>query len=373
MDRRQFLRSIASFASLMVLKKIPLHGLDRVENSSQMIPFHRAKFYEKIADGIIQCLLCPHHCKLQKDQIGICRTRISDGNDLYTLAYNNPIALHLDPIEKKPLYHFFPTSKILSLGTAGCNFRCLNCQNYSISQVSPRDVSSLNYTPEQIVNTAIELNVKFIAYTYTEPTVFYEYMYDIAKLAHAHGIKNVMITNGYIEEEPLNQLLENMDAFNIDLKSFNKQTYRKLCGGDLDAVLRTIKKVHQSKRWLEITNLMVTDYTDNLDEFSQMIDWLLENGFAEVPLHISRFFPAYKLSHSRPTDISIIKKARQIAIEKKISYVYTGNIPGDEGQNTYCPSCKSLLIERNYYNVRLVNISNGACLTCGQKIPGVWK
>lgn len=373
MDRRHFLRTIAGMASLLLLKKIPLHALEQIENTTPMNNVHKAKFYEKLTDGIVQCLLCPHHCKLQKDQMGICRTRISDGNDLYTLAYNNPIALHLDPMEKKPLYHFFPAQKILSLGTAGCNFRCLNCQNYSISQVSPRDVSSLNYTPEQIVDTAIELKVKFIAYTYTEPTVFYEYMYDIARLASSKGIRNVMITNGYIEEKPLKELLEYMDAFNIDLKSFNKQTYRKLCGGELDDVLRTIKTVHQSGRWLEITHLMVTDYTDKLDEFSQMVDWLIDNGFAEVPLHISRFFPAYKLSNSRPTDTSIIQKARQLALEKKIAFVYTGNFADDQGQNTYCPSCKSLLIQRNYYDVRLINIASGVCRLCGKSIPGVWK
>jgi pyruvate formate lyase activating enzyme len=372
MDRRDFLRLLTGLAGLSCLNRVPLHALEKIGSMQEDPPLHEAMFYEQYAEGIVLCKLCPHSCKLQNGQIGICRTRTSDGTKLYTLAYGNPVALHLDPMEKKPLYHFYPGSAILSLGTAGCNFRCLNCQNYSISQVSPKDISSLSYTPEAIVETALELGSKFIAYTYTEPTVFYEFMFDTAKLAQKKGIKNVMITNGYIQPEPLDLLLTVMDAFNIDLKAFNKQTHRKLTGGELEPVLSSLKQVHKSGRWLEITNLMVTGYTDKLDEFTQMVDWLLENDFASVPLHISRFFPAYKLANSTPTDVHIIEQARQIAIEKGIKFVYTGNIPTDPGQNTYCPTCQTLLIERQYYNTQVKHLVGGKCEKCGTEIPGVW-
>lgn len=373
MDRRDFLRLLTGLASLSCLNRVPLHALEKITKMNEEHKLHEALFYEPFGEGIVLCKLCPHSCKLQQGQQGICRTRVSDGNKLYTLAYGNPVALHLDPMEKKPLYHFFPGSPILSLGTAGCNFRCLNCQNYSISQASPKDIPSLSYSPEDIVKTAIKLGSQFIAYTYTEPTVFFEYMYDTAKLSQRHGIKNVMISNGYIQPEPLNMLLEVIDAFNIDLKAFNKQTYRKLIGGELEPVLSTLQQIRASGKWLEITHLMVTGYTDKLDEFSLMVDWLLDKGFEQVPLHISRFFPAYKLSNAEPTDIRIINQARQHALEKGIKFVYTGNIPSDPGQKTYCPKCKAILIDREGYQTRIIHLVDGKCDVCGTPIPGVWK
>lgn len=332
----------------------------------------KARYFEVLPDNSVKCLLCPHACILKNGQAGICHTRINEEGTLYTKAYGNPVAVHLDPIEKKPLYHFLPASKVLSFGTAGCNFRCLNCQNADISQVAPDDISTLDYSPEKLVKTAIEHKSEGIAFTYTEPTVFFEYMYDTAALAQKAGLKTMMISNGFINTEPLTDLIMVMDAFNIDLKSFNDSTYKTLCGGQLSPVLNTIKTIRDSGKWLEITNLMVTGYTDKPEEFSSMIDWLVENNLNDVPLHISRFFPAYKLMDSQPTSLTEIENAYNIAVAAGIQYVYTGNIRNEAHENTLCPECGNLLVKREGYIAEVTGMKENKCSKCGQIIPGVW-
>ncbi len=332
----------------------------------------KARYSEELPDGLVKCLLCPHGCTLKNGQSGICRTRINEDGILYTKAYGNPIAVHLDPIEKKPLFHFLPAAKVLSFGTAGCNFRCLNCQNADISQVAPDDISVLDYSPEKLVKAAREHSSDGIAFTYTEPTVFFEYMYDTAALAQKAGLKTMMISNGYINQEPLKELIKVMDAFNIDLKSFSDSTYKTLCGGRLNPVLETIKTIRDSGKWIEITNLMVTGYTDKADEFSEMVAWLVDNNFSEVPLHISRFFPAYKLIDSQPTSLSAIEKGFDIAVNAGLKYVYTGNIRNEAHENTSCPDCGNLLVKREGYTTKVSGMTENKCNKCGRIIPGVW-
>ncbi len=276
--------------------------------------------------GSVVCLLCPHNCVLKEGQKGICRTRVNHNGKLYTLAWNNPCSICIDPIEKKPLYHFMPGTQIFSLAIAGCNMRCLNCQNCAISQVSPNAIQSYNLTAKEIVDKAIEHKTESIAYTYTEPTVYFEYMLEIAKEARSRGIKNVMVSNGYINNEPLLELCKYLDAANIDLKTFDSAMHLKLTGAKLQPVLETLKILKKAEVWLEITHLIIPGYSDNLDVFKEMCQWLVNEGFSETPLHINRFFPQYKLSNSHPTPLVTIKAAEKIAKECGLKHVYIGNI-----------------------------------------------
>ena len=318
-------------------------------------------------------MLCPSECDIKPDDVGICRTRINYGNKLYSIAYGNPCAVHIDPIEKKPLYHFYPKSRALSIATAGCNLACLNCQNWTISQFSPKDTKNYDLMPDKTVEMCISEGCKSIAYTYSEPIAFYEYTYDTAKLAHEKGIKNVIVSAGYINEKPLRNWCKYIDAANIDLKSFDNDIYMELIGGTLQPVLNTLKILKEEGVWLEITNLIVPGWTDNLDMIKKMCDWLYDNELYEYPLHFSRFHPTYKLSQLPSTPASTLERARKIALESGIKYVYIGNVPGHSAENTYCPECKKLLIERKGFRIISNNIINSTCKFCGEKISGVWK
>jgi pyruvate formate lyase activating enzyme len=289
---------------------------------------------------------------------------------LYSLAYGRPCAMNVDPIEKKPLYHFLPGSKAFSIATAGCNFTCLNCQNYHISQVRPSSAND-EVLPEDVVESCLATQCQSIAYTYTEPTVFYEYMFDIAHLAREAGIRNVMVSNGYINAGPLKKLIPLLDAANIDLKSLDDEVYRTLNGGSLKPVLNTLRILKEHGVWIEITHLIVSTYTDRLDNIKRLCEWLVSNGFAEFPIHFSRFFPTYKLGHLRPTPVEVLKQAREIALKAGCKYVYVGNIH-DTDSNTYCPHCKKLVIERMGYWVGQMKVTDGKCPYCGASIAGVW-
>jgi len=374
MEKREFLKRMMALSVAAVATPIISFGKINPGQNSKPKNMIKARYFEEMkALGAVKCLLCPHGCILKEGQTGICRTRTMESGTLYTKAYGNPVAVHVDPIEKKPLYHFLPASKVLSFGTAGCNFRCLNCQNDDISQVSPDEAASLDYSPEKIVQTALDLNSDGVAFTYTEPTVFFEYMFDTAALAHKAGLKTLMISNGYINSEPLKELLPVIDAFNIDLKAFDDSIYRNLCGGQLEPVLNTLKTIKESGKWLEITNLMVTGFTDDEAGFRKIIEWLNENDFNEVPLHISRFFPAFKLMDSQPTSVSAIESAYTIAKQEGIQFVYTGNLRNEAHEDTICPSCKHPLVTRSGYTAKVVGMTDDKCSECGKVIPGVWK
>lgn len=331
-----------------------------------------ALFYVKAADGG-QCTKCPHECLLNKSEAGICRNRVNYNDKLYTIAYGNPCAVHIDPVEKKPLFHFLPSTKAFSIAVAGCNLRCLNCQNWQISQFSPKETENIDLPPEQVVEQCKENNCESIAYTYSEPNTFYEYAFDTASIARQRGIKNIWKSAGYINEEPLRKLCKVLDAANIDLKGFDESIYRKLNGASLAPVLQTLKVFKDEGVWLEITNLVVPTWTDDFDIIQKMCKWLNNNGLSDCPLHFSRFTPLYKLNQLPLTPVATLKKARDIALKSGIKYVYIGNVPGLQAENTYCHSCGRLIIERRGYTILQNNLVEGVCKYCKAKIPGVWK
>jgi pyruvate formate lyase activating enzyme len=321
----------------------------------------------------IKCKLCPQACDIAEEETGDCHTRVNVKGKLYSIAYGNPCAVNVDPIEKKPLYHFFPSSTAFSIATAGCNLACLNCQNWSISQASPRDTRNYDLMPEDAVRDCKSYNCKSIAYTYTDPVAFYEYAFDTARIARSQGIKNVFISAGYINEQPLREICQVLDAANIDLKSFSDEIYEMLNAGTLEPVLNSLKIFHEEGVWLEITNLLVPEWTDDFDMIRKMCDWLYDNDLYDYPLHFSRFHPQYKLTKLPPTPYEILEKARNIALEAGMNHVYIGNVPGTEAENTFCPACKKLVIERKGYRIVTDNLKNGHCGNCGEKIAGVWE
>ncbi len=331
-----------------------------------------AHYYTKTEKGVI-CGLCPNACLIKPSDKGACQTRVNYKNDLYAINYGNPCSINIDPIEKKPLYHFFPESTAFSLATAGCNFHCLNCQNWQISQVSPFDTKNYDLFPKDVVAYAKKNDCKSIAYTYTEPVVFYEYAYDTAKLAREAGIKNVFISNGYINEIPLRKICKYIDAANINLKGFKDDIHRKLNGGMLEPVKKSLKIFKEEGVWLEITNLIVPSWTDDLDMIKAMCEWLYDEGFSECPLHFSRFFPMYKLTQLPTTPVDVLNKAHDIAIAAGIKYVYVGNVPGTEYDDTYCPKCHKKLVERKGYTIISNHIKDKKCGFCGEKINGIWQ
>jgi pyruvate formate lyase activating enzyme len=330
-----------------------------------------AMFQEETARGIM-CRICPNECVLKEGELSKCNNRKVHNSILYTMAFGNPCSVNIDPIEKKPLYHFLPGSRAYSIATAGCNLVCLNCQNWTISQTSPDKTRNYDLMPEKVVEECIKNNCSSIAYTYSEPTTFYEYVYETATLAKKAGIKNIIKSNGYINAEPMKKLCSVIDAANIDLKAFSESTYLKLTGGKLQPVLDTLKVYRDMGVWLEITNLVVPTWTDNLDDIRSMCRWLSDNGFKNTPIHFSRFYPIHKLEQLPPTPVEILNSAARIAFEEGLKYVYTGNVPGNEMSNTKCPSCNSIILVRQGYRIASNTITGGKCNKCGFKIDGVW-
>jgi len=330
-----------------------------------------ADYYDSQGSSV-QCLLCPNMCVISDENRGVCRVRVNKKGVLHTIAYGNPCSVNIDPIEKKPLYHFLPSSTSFSIATGGCNFRCLNCQNWSISQFSPEDLNNYDLMPEKVVQAAYNNKCSSIAYTYSEPSVFYEYMIDTQRIAVKQGIKGVWVTNGYLNEAPLEQLCEFIHGANIDLKAFNEDVYRKLTSGTLEPVLRTLKHLKSNNVWFEVTNLIVPSWSDSLDMITEMCKWLYENIGPDYPIHFSRFKPAYKLKNIHSTPINTLEKAWKIAKDNGLHHVYIGNVPGSDKQNTYCPDCSRPVIVRKGYLISEIHISNGFCDSCGGKIAGVW-
>lgn len=329
-----------------------------------------AMYQEQSAKGVV-CMICPNECTLNEGELSDCRNRIVRKSKLYTMAFGNPCAVNVDPVEKKPLYHFLPGSSAYSIATAGCNLACLNCQNWTISQTSPDKTRNFDMPPEKVVEEAMAAGCRSIAYTYSEPVTFYEYVLETSKIARQNGIKNIMVSNGYIKEQPLRQLCRYIDGANIDLKSFSDSTYLKLNGGKLQPVLDALKIYREEKVWLEITNLIVPGWTDKPDEIRKMCSWLAGNGFRDTPLHFSRFHPQYKLEHLPPTPAGILSKAVEIARGEGLRYVYLGNMPGSGVDDTVCPSCGVSVVDRSGYRIVSNRISKGRCI-CGAMIPGVW-
>jgi pyruvate formate lyase activating enzyme len=328
-------------------------------------------FYEITPRGV-RCLVCPNECTLKPGEESVCRNRVHLDNKLYSIAYGNPCAVQVDPVEKKPLLHFLPGSQTYSIATAGCNFACLNCQNYTISQTSPKKTSNYDLMPGRVLEECLKNRCRSISYTYSEPITFYEYVYDTSVLARKEGIRNILVSNGYINEVPLRKLCKVLDAANIDLKSFSETTYLKLNAGKLQPILNCLKIMQEENVWLEITNLVIPGWTDDLDMIKKMCEWLTSNNLENCPLHFSRFQPLYKLTQLPPTPLAVLEKAREIALNAGMRYVYVGNVPISESVHTYCPKCKKRIVERRGYLITDNLIQKGRCSNCGELIAGVW-
>lgn len=287
---------------------------------------NECRYYKRLEDGAVKCELCPHGCRIGDGKTGICRSRRNHGGRLVSEVYGKPCALAIDPVEKKPLYHFHPGTTCLSLACTGCNFRCLNCQNHDISQVAPEDVDHYLLTPEQVVALCLKHRCPGIAYTYTEPLTYIEYVGDTARLAHEQGLWNILVTAGYVNPQPLADLLPYIDAANVDLKSFSDDIYRRVSGGRLQPVLDTILAMRDAGVWIELTNLVIPGVNDDLQMIRDMCRWMVDNHLSEAPLHFSRFFPRYKMQDLSPTPLHTLKEAKRIAQEEGIQHVYLGNV-----------------------------------------------
>ena len=332
-----------------------------------------ARYYDKLNDKQVQCQLCPRQCIISEGRRGTCRIRENREGKLYTLSYGKVCALNIDPIEKLPLYHVQPGSPRLNLATAGCNLSCRNCQNWQLSQRTPEEVESSYLSPEEVVNKALAEGVSFISFTYTEPTIFYEYMFDICQLAKSAGLKTLLNTNGFINPKPLEELLQYLDAVNIDLKGFTPEFYVENCSAELEPVLRSLKLVREEGVHLEIVNLMIPTLNDDMEKIKEMCLWIKENLGTDVPLHFTRFFPAYKLVRLSPTPVETLEQARDIALEVGLEYVYIGNVPGHVANSTFCPQCGRTLIERIHFSIISNRIEEGRCPFCSCQILGIWE
>ena len=330
--------------------------------------------YHKLKENKVQCTACRHKCTIDDDKNGLCGVRQNKGGKLYLAVYGKASSVNVDPIEKKPMYHFLPGSHIFSIGTLGCNFSCDFCQNFDISQATKNN-NIRNYghelSPKKIVDTCIKENIKSIAFTYNEPTVFFEYAYDTMKLAKRHGIKNVFVSNGYESDEAIELMKGPLDGINIDLKSFNDEFYKKVCKARLDKVLETIKKVHKSGIWLEITTLVIPGQNDSNEELKKIAEFIF-NIDRNIPWHITAFHPDYRMTSLPVTELSALKKAYSIGKKAGLKYVYTGNVIDNTFSNTYCHKCNHLLIRRVGYNTIIEDFEKGKCNKCAAIIPGIW-
>lgn len=335
----------------------------------------KAYLWTPLEDKKVKCNLCSHRCVIKDGGRGICAVRENSNGVLNTLVYNRLIARNIDPIEKKPLYHFLPGTLSYSVATVGCNFRCKFCQNADIAQM-PSDhggmIMGKPVTPQAVVTAAESGGCRSIAYTYTEPTVFFELAYETARLAHQRGIRNVFVTNGYMTAEALEMILPYLDAANVDLKAYTQKYYRELCGADIKHVKETLRRMRSLGVFVEITTLIIPGLNDNPDELAELAEFIATEIGPGTPWHISRFHPTYKLMDYPPTPVETLGAARDIGLSAGLKYVYTGNVPGDTGENTFCWSCGAAAIERWGFQVRKIHIDSGQCSQCGAVLDGVW-
>ena len=331
-----------------------------------------AMCYEREVGGVVRCGLCRFRCLIKEGNRGICAVRENRGGTLYTLVYGMLCTEQIDPIEKKPLFHVLPGSRSYSIATAGCNFHCRHCQNYTISQVH-RDaaIQGVDRSPQEIVQKAIAGNCRSIAYTYTEPTIFFEFAYDTARLARQAGLTNIFVTNGYISKEALAMIAPYLDAANIDLKGFSEGFYRDVVHARLSEVLDSIIEYRSQGIWVELTTLIIPGLNDSEEEMQGIASFIVSHLGVDTPWHVSQFYPTYELTDRPRTPVETLRRAREIGRAAGLRYVYEGNVPGEGGENTWCPSCSSLLIERYGFAIGMNRIRNGACPACGAAIAGI--
>jgi len=385
MDRRSFLGTVAASACL---GPVACKGVERgagegggrffralapaSAQAEERDNLHEASYYKMLENKEIQCLLCPRKCTVGDSERGYCGVRENRGGVYYTLVYERPCSVHTDPIEKKPLYHYHPGSRAFSLATAGCNMNCKYCQNWEISQVRPEQVRSHEMSARECVRQARLSGARSIAYTYTEPVVFWEYMRDIAAAGRSQGVPSVMISAGYVEQQPLRDLLPLLDAVKIDLKAFSNDFYRTVCRGELGPVLETLRTIKGSGVWLELVYLVLPTMNDDPAEVAALCQWIRSELGPEVPIHFTRFHPVYLMKNLPPTPVSTLERLHGIARAQGLFFSYVGNVPGHPAEHTFCPGCGKLLVRRTGYNVRTEGLKDGKCAGCGRAIPGVW-
>lgn len=374
MNRRTFLeKSACAACALAGAGTLDLVQPLRVFAGSEKEDLVEARYYEKLEHRKIKCKLCPRECVIDDQERGYCGVRENRGGTYYTLIYGHPCTAHIDPIEKKPLFHFLPGTNAFSIATVGCNVLCKFCQNWEISQARPEQVQSFNLPPQKVGQSAKENHCASIAYTYTEPVIFTEYMHDTALQGREQGVKSVMISNGYIQAEPMKDLCKVLDAVKIDLKGYTERFYKKLVSGKLKPVLDTLVLLKSEGMWTEIVYLVIPGQNDDKTELRNLSKWIYNELGTDTPIHFTRFYPQFRLKNLPPTPIKTLQNARHIALDAGLHFVYTGNVPGDPGENTYCPSCNTLLIRRIGYSIVEMNIKNGTCPKCHTKIAGVWE
>lgn len=378
MKRRTFIRCIGCGATVAASQTSLLpEFLGGLQNAmafdyTRKLSSVEARHYKKRDEGGVECGICPRHCYVTDLERGYCGVRENRADTYYTLVYGLSCSLNIDPIEKKPLFHFLPRTTALSIATAGCNVNCKFCQNWEISQVRPEQLDNLDLPPQTLVDLCLQRRVPTIAYTYSEPVIFYEYMYDTAELGHRNGIKSVMITGGYIEQQPLAELIPHLDAIKVDLKSIREDYYRDVVGGELQPVLDRLVQMKQAGIWLELVYLVVPTLNDTDEEFTELARWIKGNLGVDTPIHFSRFFPQYLLKNLPPTPEKTLEKAYDICRAEGLEYVYLGNLRGHKAESTYCPKCGKILIGRRGYSIFEYNLEGNVCKFCGREIPGLF-
>ncbi|MDZ7330515.1 MAG: AmmeMemoRadiSam system radical SAM enzyme [candidate division KSB1 bacterium] len=372
--RRHFIKTMTQASAACAL--LPALGSSIARTTPQQSSKSKlteARYYEKLPNRKIKCVLCPRECVIDDQETGYCGVRENHGGTYYTLVYGRPCSANVDPIEKKPLFHFLPGTLAFSIATVGCNVLCKFCQNWQISQARPDQVPSYELSPQAIAQYARDTQSRSIAYTYTEPVIFTEYMYDCAEQGHRLNIKSVMISNGYIKAQPMKDLSRVLDAVKIDLKAYTEKFYQEMVSGHLQPVLDTLVLLKQENMWTEIVYLMIPTLNDNPKELQQMCQWIVKELGPDVPIHFTRFHPEYRLKNLPPTPLKTLEMARKIALDTGLNFCYIGNVPGHEGENTYCPGCKKMVIQRLGFQIVSNSITKqGQCKHCGHKIPGIW-
>ncbi len=377
LDRRSFMKcALASGAALGVSEfaqpaaAIPSGAAPQTEDDARFTV--EAKFYQKLPNHKIKCKLCPRECVVGDKERGYCGVRENHGGVYYTLVHSRVCAAHIDPIEKKPLFHYLPGTVAFSLATAGCNVNCKFCQNWDISQSRPEQVPSEYVPPQRVAELAKQYDCPTIAYTYSEPVIFAEYLMDAADAGHAAGVRSIVVSNGYIQEESLKAAYGKMDAVKIDLKSFSESYYRQVVSGQLKPVLDSLVTLRKLGKWTEIVYLVLPTLNDSDEEFRGLAQWIKANLGADVPLHFTQFHPQYLLKNLPITPVPTLERAKAIADAEGLRYVYIGNVPGHPAQNTYCPKCRKVLVERMGFTADQMLIRKNSCPFCQQPIPGIW-
>lgn len=370
MDRRRFARILGTGACALICA-----SLARAHSVAQEVPQEalvEVMFYRALEGNRVECLICPRQCRIADQERGYCGNKENRAGRYYTLVHSRACAVHVDPIEKKPFFHVLPGTTSLSIAAAGCNMECQFCQNWQIAQFRPEQVRSIWLPPAQVIQRAKEAGCSTIAYTYSEPISFYEYMFDTAVEAQSKGLKSLVVTNGFINEEPLKRLCEHVCAVKVDLKAFREGFYKEICKGELEPVKRTLVRLLRWGIWTEIVVLIVPGQNDQPAEIKEMARWIHGELSPDVPVHFTRFHPAYRMQDLPPTPLATLERCVSIARKEGLRFVYIGNVPGHKDESTRCPSCQKVVLGRRGFAITLRNLEFGRCGSCGRTIPGIW-